>query len=206
MISKGMLDQARRNARRNVDVLAPYAERGIPIVGLEPSCLLTLRDEYLDLLPGDPRARLVADHARMIEEYVSARPHEFRPLFARSPVSVLVHGHCYQKALTGTGALLTMLRLSGADVREIDAGCCGMAGSFGYEAEHYEVSMRIGEDRLFPAVRAVGADAVITASGVSCRAQIEAGTGRQALHPVEALARLMDPAVTTARWPGTPRA
>lgn len=190
MISKGLLDQARERARRNVAVLAPHAERGLPIVGLEPSCLLTLRDEYLDLLPGDPRARLVAERAVLIEEFVADHSDDFAPLFAkpRSSVALYVHGHCYQKALTGLGPLRAMLRLTGAEVREIEAGCCGMAGSFGYEAEHYALSMQIGEQRLFPAIRAAGPEAIIIASGVSCRAQIEAGTGRRALHPVEVLA------------------
>ncbi len=190
MISKGLLDRVREQARRNVAVLAPYAERGVPIVGLEPSCLLTLRDEYQDLLPGDPRARLVAEHAVLLEEFIAARSGDFAPLFANAspPPPIHVHGHCYQKAITGTGPLLTMLGLTGAEVRLIDAGCCGMAGAFGYEAEHYALSLQIGEQRLFPAVRAAGADAVIAAAGVSCRAQIEAGTGRHALHPVELLA------------------
>lgn len=192
MISKGLLEQARAHARHNVEVLAPYAERGVPIIGLEPSCLLTLRDEYLDLLPNDPQAKRVAEHALLIEEFIAARSDEFRPLFnLQSPLSLLVHGHCYQKALTGTRALIEMLQLTGAEVREIDSGCCGMAGSFGYEAEHYAISMKIGEARLFPAVRAASADTIIAASGISCRHQIEAGTGREALHPVEALAKFL---------------
>ena len=198
MISKGLLEQARQNAKRNVEVLAPYAERGVPIVGFEPSCLLTLRDEYLDLLPSDPRAKLVAQHSFLIEEFISAHASEFAPLFVQppnhpttQPPKILFHGHCYQKSLTGTDALRDMLRLTGAEVSEIPSGCCGMAGSFGYEAEHYELSLKIGEDRLFPAVRAADSNTIIAASGVSCRHQIETGTNRKPKHPIEVLAAML---------------
>jgi Fe-S oxidoreductase len=160
--------------------LAPEAERGVPIVGVEPSCLLTLREEFLQLLPGDPRAEAVARQARLIEELLVD---ELPP--RRLERRVLFHGHCHQKALAGTDATVALLRRSGADVVELDAGCCGMAGSFGFEAEHYDISMRIGEDRLFPAVRAEARDTVIAATGVSCRQQIGHGTGRAARHPVQ---------------------
>ncbi len=197
MISKGLLDQARANARRNVEVLAPFAERGVSIVGLEPSCLLTLRDEYLDLLPGDPRTQLVARNAFLIEEFITEHAGQFAPLFFQPPTSdlrppsILVHGHCYQKALTGTGPLLAMLRLTGASVAEIPSGCCGMAGSFGYETEHYEISQAVGEDCLFPAVRAADAHTIVAASGMSCRHQIRSGAGRAAQHPVEIMAQAL---------------
>ena len=198
MISKGLLEQARQNARRNVEVLAPYAERGVPIVGFEPSCLLTLRDEYLDLLPDDPRTKLVAQNSFLVEEFIAARASEFAPLFIQppnhpttQPPKILFHAHCYQKSLTGADALRDMLRLTGAEVSEIPSGCCGMAGSFGYEAEHYELSLKIGEDRLFPAVRAANTDAIIAVSGMSCRHQIEAGTNRKPKHPIEVLADLL---------------
>jgi FAD/FMN-containing dehydrogenase/Fe-S oxidoreductase len=194
MISKGRLEQARDHARRNVEALAPYAERGLPIIGLEPSCLLTLRDEYLDLLPHDPRAQLIAQRAVLIEEFISARASEFAPINSNLQSPILFHGHCYQKALTGTAPLRAMLALSGADVREIDSGCCGMAGSFGYEAEHYALSMQIGEGRLFPAVRASDPNSILAASGFSCRHQIEAGTGRTTVHPIEVLAMAANPA------------
>jgi Fe-S oxidoreductase len=98
---------------------------------------------------------------------------------------VLFHGHCHQKALAGTAATVALLRAAGAEVVELDAGCCGMAGSFGFEAEHYELSLKIGEDRLFPAVRAAPRDTLIAATGVSCRQQIEHGTGRAARHPIQ---------------------
>lgn len=189
-ISKGLLAEAKVIVQKMVTALAPYAEQGLPIIGLEPSCLLTLRDEVLDLLPDDPRARAVAQQAKLIEEFLSEPtdlPLRWKPEARR----VLVHGHCYQKAITGTGPLLKMLRLPGWEVSEINSGCCGLAGSFGYEAEHYALSMQIGAERLFPAVRAAEADTRIVASGMSCRHQIEHGTGRVALHPVQLLAEAL---------------
>lgn len=193
MISKGRLEQAREYTRRNVEALAPYAGRGIPIVGLEPACLLTLRDEALDLLPGDPRAQTVAGHSLMIEEFLAGLSEQGRLRLRWKPEArqVLVHGHCYQKALVGSRPLLTMLRLPGWAVEEIPSGCCGMAGSWGYEAEHYQLSHRIGEDRLFPAVRAAAPDTLIAASGASCREQIGHFTQRNAQHPVVLLAQAL---------------
>jgi FAD/FMN-containing dehydrogenase/Fe-S oxidoreductase len=191
MISKGLLHQARAAAGRLVKALAPYASQGTPIVGLEPSCLLTLRDEYLDLLPGSAPAAEVASQAVLVEEYLTHLADQGDLPLAWKPVAdrrVLVHGHCYQKALPGTQPLLRMLRLPGWEVREIDSGCCGMAGAFGYEQEHYALSQAIGEARLFPAVRAAPADTLLAASGTSCRHQIEHGAGRRARHPVELLA------------------
>ncbi len=190
MISKGLLDQAKAAAARNVSALADFAGRGMPIVGLEPSCLLTLRDEYLDLLPDDPRAKQVAEKTLLIEEFLSslAERGELHLRWKAQARRVLVHGHCYQKALTGTGPLLQMLRLPGWEVSEINSGCCGMAGSFGYEAEHYGLSQTIGEERLFPAVRSADAETAIAASGMSCRHQIEGGTGRTPRHPIQLLA------------------
>jgi FAD/FMN-containing dehydrogenase/Fe-S oxidoreductase len=195
MISKGLLDDAKRAAEGNARVLAAYAERGLPIIGLEPSCLLTLRDEYLDLLPHDPSAKTLASNVFLIEEFIAANVERFKPLFqpptAHPPNPILFHGHCYQKALTGTRDLFTMLGLTGAAVKEIDSGCCGMAGSFGYEAEHYEISQAIANDRLFPAIRAADRKTTLAASGMSCRHQIEGGTGKRAKHPIEVLAERM---------------
>ena len=192
-ISKGLLDQAREMAQAMVARLAPEAERGVPIVGCEPSCLLTLREEHLQLLPHDPRAQAVAGQAKLVEELlVEAIDDGALQLDPASPVSgrpIVFHGHCHQKALAGTAATVALLqRIPGAEVTEIDAGCCGMAGSFGFEAEHYGLSMQIGETRLFPALRAAAAGAggaLIAATGVSCRQQIGHGTGREARHPVE---------------------
>jgi FAD/FMN-containing dehydrogenase/Fe-S oxidoreductase len=181
-ISKGLLDQARGMAAGMAARLAPYAERGVPIVGCEPSCLLTLREEHLALLPGDPRARAVASQARLVEELLLEAELDLRPTAQR----IVFHGHCHQKALTGTRATVELLRrIPGAEVTELDAGCCGMAGSFGFEAEHYDLSMQIGESRLFPALRAEPADTIVAATGVSCRQQIAHGVGARARHPVQ---------------------
>ncbi|MCZ6646166.1 MAG: FAD-binding protein, partial [SAR324 cluster bacterium] len=155
IISKGLLDQGRQYARANIDALKPYAAQGIPIIGVEPSCLLTLKEDYLQLLPGED-AELVAGHCITIDEFLAGLVKEGKlPLREDAAArEILLHGHCHQKALVGTGPTLEVLRsLPGASVREIDSGCCGMAGSFGYEKEHYDISMTVGEQRLFPAVR-----------------------------------------------------
>jgi len=193
-LSKGLVDQAGRRARHLADRLAG---RG-PIVGVEPSCLLTLRDDYPALLPGDPRAQAVAAASTPPEDLLLAAIADGRlALAADSPVAgkrILFHGHCHQKAVTGTAATVALLRaIPGAEVTEVDAGCCGMAGSFGFEAEHYDLSLRIGELRLFPAVRAEPAGTIVAASGVSCRQQIAHGTGRQARHPLEIVRSALGP-------------
>lgn len=197
-ISKGLLGAARARGRRLVDVLAPEAERGVIITGCEPSCLSTLRDEQPRLL-GGPRAAAVAAQTKPVEELLAEAVADgaLRPVHPH-PRQVLFHAHCHQKAVLGTSATAELLRaLPGADVRELDAGCCGMAGSFGFESEHYELSMRIGAQRLFPAIDRSGPDTSIAATGVSCRQQIDHGTGRQARHPVQLLhAAVFGPAGT----------
>jgi len=189
-ISKGLLDQAQRMARAMVDRLAADAARGTPIVGVEPSCLLTLRDEYLALLPGDARAEAVAAQARLVSdllvEALDAGSLVLRPDSPLHGTRIVFHGHCHEKAGVGTEATRALLeRIPGSEVVELDAGCCGMAGSFGFEAEHYEISRSVGELRLFPALRAEPADTVVAATGVSCRQQIAHFAGRAARHPVE---------------------
>jgi FAD/FMN-containing dehydrogenase/Fe-S oxidoreductase len=196
MISKGLIDEARRSAHRNVAVLAPHAKLGIPIVGTEPSCILTLRDEYLDLLPNNPDAQAVADQAFMIDEFLAKLEADDNLGIAwkegRSP-NVFFHGHCHQKALIGMAPSMQLLAASGCRASESGAGCCGMAGSFGYEAEHYDVSRKIGEERLFPAVDATAPSTVIAIAGVSCRQQIEHFTGRRTKHIAEVLAARIAP-------------
>ncbi|MGH3326391.1 MAG: FAD-binding and (Fe-S)-binding domain-containing protein [Streptomycetales bacterium] len=192
-ISKGLLAPARRTGGALVARLAAEAERGVPIVGCEPSCVATLRDELPSLVP-DGRAGTVAAQARLVEDLLADAlddgglrpdPDSHADGAARE---VLLHAHCHQKAILGTQATARLLRrLPGARVRELDAGCCGMAGSFGFEADHYDLSMRIGAMRLFPAVEGAGPGALVAATGVSCRQQIEHGTGRRARHPVELL-------------------
>ena len=180
MLSEGLVDAARENARRNLDLLTPLVERGIPLVGLEPSCILTLRDDYRKLLPDDERVEKLAEATRLFEEVLLELDAEL-PLGEGAPV--LLHGHCHQKALVGTGPTEQMLALApGTELTVVDSGCCGMAGLFGYEKGekgHYEVSMKMGERRLFPAVRKAS-EAVVIASGTSCREQILDGTGRRA--------------------------
>jgi Fe-S oxidoreductase len=190
MLSKGMLEKARRNARHNVDRIYPYVERGAKLVGLEPSCILSFKDDYVDLLDGEPRARAVQASTMLVEEFVlhAAEEHGARIKTDGSPGKLLLHGHCHQKALVGTDAAMQVLRSLGPDTEEIESGCCGMAGSFGFEKEHYDLSMEIGEQVLFPAIREQEGDFTVVSEGVSCRQQIEHGTARKARHLVEVLA------------------
>jgi FAD/FMN-containing dehydrogenase/Fe-S oxidoreductase len=188
MISKGMLAQAKEHAAWNVERLAGHAERGVPIIGLEPSCLLTLRDEYPDFL-GTEAAKKVAANSFLFEEFVVREQKEGRLTIdcgARGR-RALLHGHCHQKALVGTAPTMALLKAAGFAPSEVDSGCCGMAGSFGFEREHYDISVAIGSRRLAPAVKAAGADVEIVAPGISCRQQIEHLTGRKAKHPAELL-------------------
>jgi len=188
MISKGMLQQAKENAAWNVERLAAYVEKGIPIVGLEPSCLLTLRDEYPDFLRSEA-AKKVAAHSFLLEEFVLKQRESGRLVLDSSGNGhkALLHGHCHQKALVGTAPTVAVLKAAGFAVTEVDSGCCGMAGSFGFEKEHYDLSLTIGNRRLAPAVNATGTDVEIVAPGISCRQQIEHLTGRKAKHPAEVL-------------------
>jgi FAD/FMN-containing dehydrogenase/Fe-S oxidoreductase len=205
-ISKGLLERARADARHNIALLLPYAQRGMPILGVEPSCILTLREDYLDLVPG-AEAATVAGQVLTIEEFLYQlhRRGDLDLEFTTAPKRLLLHGHCHQKALVGTAPALAVLRLPPAyEVQEIPSGCCGMAGSFGYEAEHYDISMKIGNQRLFPAVKAADASVEIVADGISCRQQIAHATGRHPRHVVEILwdaivpKRPMAPAEDTA--------
>ncbi len=189
-LSKGLVDEARAAARDTVARLAPFAAAGIPIVGLEPSCLLILRDDYFALLPDDKRVPQIAAVSLTFEEFVAdlAGRGELPVTFHDEPRRLLLHGHCHQKALVGTAPARQALTLPrNYRLDEVDSGCCGMAGSFGYEAEHVEISQKMGERALFPAVNASDEETVIVAAGTSCRHQIAHGTGRQALHPAEVL-------------------
>ncbi|HEX5369706.1 MAG TPA: heterodisulfide reductase-related iron-sulfur binding cluster, partial [Dehalococcoidia bacterium] len=192
-ISKGLLDTAAKWARRNVDALLPYARRGVPIVGTEPSCLLTFRDEYPDLLR-DEDSKTVAAQTFLLDELIVKLSKEdpdavaaaFRDDLKRD---VLLHAHCHQKALVGPEPTLEALRLvPGYNVTLVETSCCGMAGSFGFEAEHYEISKAMGSLRLFPAVEAAAAETQIAITGVSCRQQIGHFTARTPRHALEILA------------------
>jgi FAD/FMN-containing dehydrogenase/Fe-S oxidoreductase len=187
LISKGMLGEAREHAIWNVERLAPYARRGVPIVGLEPSCLLTLRDETVDLVRTDD-ARAVAKHSFLFEELLMReRGRGLELSFGAEGKKALLHGHCHQKALVGTAPTVAALKWAGFDVQEVDSGCCGMAGSFGFEREHYDISISLGNRRLAPAVKAAPAETEIVAPGISCRQQIQHLAGRRAKHPAEVL-------------------
>ena len=200
-LAAGLVDEAKREARRVVAALAPHVARGAAVVGLEPSCLLSLRDEFLVMGLGDAAPRL-ADHAFLIEEYLAREHRAGRlrlPLVALPEARALLHGHCHQKAFDAISPTLDVLRLiPGLEVELIESSCCGMAGSFGYEAAHYDVSMRMAELSLLPALRAASADTLIVADGTSCRHQIEDGTRasgrREALHVVRVLERALAPA------------
>ncbi len=189
MLSKGMMDKAKSNARSNVESVFSYVEQGAKLVGIEPSCILSFRDDYVDLL-SDDKARTVSENAMLIEEFVLYAEEEGASLeFKNPPAKLLLHGHCHQKALVGTQPAMQLLRsMPGCDATEINSGCCGMAGSFGFEKEHYEFSLKIGEHTLFPAIRSNDDVAIVVSEGVSCRQQIEHGTNRQAKHLVEVLA------------------
>ncbi|MFZ5497324.1 MAG: FAD-binding and (Fe-S)-binding domain-containing protein [Verrucomicrobiota bacterium] len=192
-LSKGLVRDAQALAIRNVELLKDVVTAGSPLIGLEPSAILGFRDEYPDLVPADlkPAARTLAKHALLIDEFIAReadagriRPESFRP----AQRTIKLHGHCHQKALSSLTPTVRMLELPvGHRVAVIPSGCCGMAGSFGYEAEHFTLSQQIGELVLFPAVRSAAPDALIAAPGTSCRHQILDGTGRAALHPVEIL-------------------
>ena len=184
-LATGLVDRAKVEARRTLDALLPYVRRGVPIIGLEPSCLLTMRDEFLAYGMGDDAA-LLARHAVLFEEFL-AREHRdgtlTLPLQALPQKTVLLHGHCHQKAFDAMRPVEVVLGLiPELTVRTIEGSCCGMAGSFGYQAEHFEVSMKMAELSLLPAVRAAAPDALIVADGTSCRHQIAAGAQRTAIH------------------------
>lgn len=194
MISKGLLNEAKALLHQQLQALGPYAAAGIPIIGLEPSCILTFRDELPDLID-DPRSKVLAEQIFLFDEFLAREIKAGRAKLKLKPshAAYLLHGHCHQKALIGSTAALDLLRqIPGAKVQEIDSGCCGMAGSFGYEAEHYQISQAIGERALFPAVRSHPANGHVVAMGTSCRQQISDGTGRHARHLAEILAEALE--------------
>ncbi|MBN4064324.1 FAD-binding protein [Dehalococcoides mccartyi] len=191
MISKGLLDQAGENARHNVDLLYPYVEQGVKIVGCEASCVSAMTDDWPDLLGGDAKAKQVAASVVTIEDIlVETNGDDGQQVkWSDAKKEVKYFGHCHQRALTGTSNSITALNLPiGYEATEISAGCCGMAGSFGYEKSHIEVATAAGEDRLFPAIRDAGTNVEIATNGISCREQIGFNTPRESRHVVEILA------------------
>jgi Fe-S oxidoreductase len=191
-LSKGLLDDAKKTAGALVERLADAARAGTRIVGWEPSCILTLGDDHHSLFPDDPRVATIAAQSGLVDELLLEAIADGRlQLDENSSLAgtrVVFHGHCHQKALVGTTSTMQLLRsIPGAEVVELETGCCGMAGSFGYETSHYDLSMSIGGDRLFPAVNKEPSETVICATGTSCRQQIADGTERTALHPLQLL-------------------
>ena len=193
-LATGQIDKARDEARRLLEALAPFVARGVPVVGLEPSCLFTLRDEFLGLRLGE-QAMATANNAFLFEEFLAREKRANRlslPLKALPERCALLHGHCHQKAFGAMSAVQEILALvPELAVKPIESSCCGMAGSFGYEAEHYATSIAMAELSLLPAVRDAAPDALIVADGTSCRHQIAHGTRRQALHVAEVLEKAL---------------
>jgi len=199
-LASGLVAEARVEARRTIAALQPYVERGLPIVGLEPSCLYTLRDEFKSMLPG-PSTDALAARATLFEEFLDAERDAGRlhlELRALPQKKALLHGHCHQKAFAAMSSVERVLRMvPELQVETVQASCCGMAGAFGYEADHYAVSMNMAEAALLPALRAVGADTLLVADGTSCRHQIHDGlrtdpspsaAPREAMHVAQVLA------------------
>jgi Fe-S oxidoreductase len=179
----GMHDRAKRQLREVLDQLRPALRAGLPVVGLEPSCVAVFRDELVNLFPDDEDARRLSRQCFLLSEFLVKAG--YRP--PRLKGKALVHGHCHQKALMGMADEEKLLKEAGLDLDAPETGCCGLAGSFGYERGHYEFSMKVGEHALLPAVRRALDDALVIADGFSCRCQIEHGTDRRAMHLAEVL-------------------
>jgi Fe-S oxidoreductase len=192
-LSKGFLRKAKEIANKNISLLHPIITVDSPLIGIEPSAILTFRDEYIDLADDNKleAAKELSKNVFMIDEFIAAEIEKgniSKELFTREKRQIKLHGHCQQKALSSVAASAKLLSLpENYDVETIPSGCCGMAGSFGYEKEHYQLSMQIGELVLFPAVRNTNDNVIIAAPGTSCRHQVKDGTGRKAKHPVEIL-------------------
>ena len=193
-LATGMVDKARAEAQRTIDTLMPYIERGIPIVGLEPSCLLGMRDEFVSMMP-TPQSAELALNAFLFEEFIARELDAGRFKLDLKPLpqkKALLHGHCHQKAFAAMPAVLRVLKLIPELQTElIESSCCGMAGSFGYDAEHYDVSMQMAEVSLLPKVREAAKDTLIIADGTSCRHQIHDGAQREAVHVARVLAQAL---------------
>ncbi len=190
-ISKGFLKQAKKLALNHIPKLKAFADRGHPVIGLEPSAILTFRDEYKRFSGDSETANAIALNTYLLEEFLSQEIQKGELTaehFTKEPKTVKIHNHCHQKALSNQKVTFDVLNLpENYMVSIIPSGCCGMAGSFGYEKEHYDVSMQIGELKLFPSVRKASEDTIVSANGTSCRHQIYDGTQKKALHPVTIL-------------------
>jgi Fe-S oxidoreductase len=201
-LSAGLIEEARAELARTVAALAPLARRGVPILGLEPSCLFTLKDELAGLMPG-PDTDAVAGQAMLIDSFLAAEAAAGRLNLDLAPIDATVHlhGHCHQKAYNVFAATQAMLALiPDLKVETIESSCCGMAGAFGYQAETHDISMAMAELSLLPAIRAAAPGDLVVAGGTSCRHQIADGSGRSALHAI----RLIERAVMEHAGPGEP--
>ena len=192
-LSKGFVRKAKEIARTNIDRFAPLISAETPLVGIEPSAILTFRDEYIDLADESrkSKARHIAAHCFTLEEFLSAKykageiPVE---LFTDKPAALIIHGHCYQKSLSNQQDSLTCLQIPvNYKAQLLPTGCCGMAGSFGYEKEHFQLSQQVGELVLFPALRNNPTSTIVVAAGTSCRHQIKDGVQQTSKHPAEVL-------------------
>jgi FAD/FMN-containing dehydrogenase/Fe-S oxidoreductase len=190
-ISKGFLKEAKVVCNQNITLFKDLVSKETPLIGIEPSAILTFRDEYIRLADDKEAAKKIAENAFTIEEFLNTELENGnidKDLFTKEPMALKIHGHCHQKALSSTAASFNILNIpTNYSVTILSTGCCGMAGSFGYEKEHYELSMQVGEDTLFPKVRNCTADTEIVAAGTSCRHQIFDGTKRIAKHPITIL-------------------
>ncbi len=194
-LSKGFLKEAKELANKNVTIFKDLVSSEKPLIGIEPSAILSFRDEYLRLADDQEAAQKLANNSFIIEEFLKmeiAAGNIKKEQFTKKKAEIKIHGHCHQKALSNVSRTFDVLNLpQNYKVTIIPSGCCGMAGSFGYEKEHYEISMRIGENSLFPAVRKAAKNVIISANGTSCRHQIFDGTGRKAQHPVSILKKAL---------------
>jgi Fe-S oxidoreductase len=192
-ISKGLVRTAKRIANKNIEMLFPVIKENIPLIGIEPSAILSFKDEYPDLATSEnkEKAAHLSRNSFLIDEFLMKEMQKgaiTQSQFTKEPLNIHFHGHCQQKSIATTAATQYILDFpENYSVQEIKSGCCGMAGSFGYEKEHYDLSMAIGELVLFPAVRDASDTTVIVAPGTSCRHHIMDGTGKKAVHPIEVL-------------------
>lgn len=192
-LSKGLVKKAKEIAVKNIDILSTLISKETPLIGVEPSAILTFRDEYVDLVTGERKkaAREIAAHSYTLEEFLAlqSKTGEIdRSIFTSAPLEIIVHGHCYQKVLSSQEFSLECLQIPvNYKARILPTGCCGMAGSFGYETEHYQISQQVGELVLFPSLRDSPHAVAVVAAGTSCRHQIKDGVGKKALHPAELL-------------------
>src|ERR687889_1007099 len=186
----GMLDTAKASLKRLTEALAPHVRDGVKVVGVEPSCVAAFRDELPNMLPHDEDARRLSNNTLTLAEFLVNEAEDYEP--PKLERKAIVHGHCHQKATVGLGAERRLYEMMGLDYEVLDSGCCGLAGSWGFEGDKYELSMKIGERRLLPAVRDAEEGAIIMADGFSCKTQVAQGTDRRPLHTAQVIKMALD--------------